>query len=198
MEITRLGHWLLIGANLGILCGLIFVAVQLYQDRQLKAIELSMAQLDNSLQVRLALMGEQPHLALIKSVTEPDAVSPEEALVLSQIYAADLILYEQTLYMQRSGLWPDYDVAIPLTMRTAPGYRYVDASLAILPLSESTRTLWRNLLDSGEADDILAGVIEGIRDEDAAQLLKERYRLALEMANEIANEVANERIRATE
>ena len=187
METSRLGHWLQIGVNLGILCGLIVVAVQLYQDRQLKAIGMSMAQLDNALQVRLALMGEQPHLALNKSVSEPDALTPEEALVLSQIYAADLILYEQTLYMQRSGLWPDYDVAIPLTMRTTPGYRYVDANLSILPLAETTRTLWRELIDSGEADDILAGVIEGIRDEDAAQLLKERYRLGLEMVKERIN-----------
>jgi len=183
METSRLGHWLQIGANLGILCGLIFVAVQLYQNREIKAIEMSMAQLDNALQVRLALMGEQPHLALIKSVNEPDALSPEEALVLSQIYAADLILYEQTLYMQRSGLWPEYDLAIPLTMRTTSGYRYVDANLEILPLAESTRTLWRELIDSGDADDILAGVIAGIQNEDAAQLLKERYRLAMEMAN---------------
>jgi hypothetical protein len=180
MDTSKIAHWLQISGNIGILCGLIFVAVQLYQDRQLKGIEMSMHQLDNALAVRLALFGEEPYQALIKSITEPDQLSATEAMVLTQIYGAELILYEQTLYMQRSGLWPEYDLAIPLTMRSTPGYRYVDGNLAILPLADSTKALWRELIDNGEADDILSSVVEGIRNDEAVALLKERYRLALE------------------
>jgi hypothetical protein len=184
MDVSRVGHWLQITGNIGILCGLVFVGLQLHQDRQLKGIEMSMHQLDNALAVRLALFGEQPYQALIKSITEPEQLSAEEAMVLAQIYGAELILYEQTLYMQRSGLWPQYDVAIPLTMRTAPGYRYVDGNLAILPLADSTKALWRELIENGEADDILSGVIDGIRSDEAVAVLKERYRLALEQVQE--------------
>ena len=180
MDSSKIGHWLQISGNIGILCGLIFVAFQLHQDRQLKGIEMTMQQLDNALAVRLALFGDEAYQALIKSVTDPDELSPEDAMVLAQIYGAELTLYEQTLQMQRSGLWPEYDLAIPLTMRTPPGYRYVDGNLAILPLADSTKLLWRELLDSGEADDILSSVIEGIRTEEGVGILKERYRLALE------------------
>ena len=60
MESSKVGYWLQVGGNIGILLGLVVVALQLYQDRQLKAAEMVMAQLDNAIQIRLALMGEEP------------------------------------------------------------------------------------------------------------------------------------------
>ena len=143
VESGKVGYWLQIGGNVAILFGLLFVAAQLYQERQLKAIEMSMVLLDNALQVRLAMMGEEPYLVLAKTLEDTGELSRDDALVLSQIYAAELILYEQTTYMQRAGLWPEYKVAIPPTMRSKAGYRYLDANLARIPLSDSTKGIWR-------------------------------------------------------
>lgn len=40
MNSNRVTYWLQIGGNLALLVGLVFVGVQLYQDRQLKRAEL--------------------------------------------------------------------------------------------------------------------------------------------------------------
>ena len=176
MQSNKLGNWLQILGNVAILVGLIFVAVQLYQDRELKAIEMSVAQLDNALQLRMALLGEEPYQVLVKSLTEGAELTREEALILSQVYAAELILYEQTLYMQQVGLWPQYDLGIPLSMATESGQRHIYANLDALPLSDSTRLIWTNLLESGKYDGMLADVVDAIRNDEAATVLKDRIR----------------------
>jgi hypothetical protein len=176
MKTTRLSTWLQVLGNVAIMIGLVFVALQLYQDRQLKSIEMSMLQLDNALQVRLALMGEEPEKALVESLNETGELTREDALILREVYAAELILFEQTTAMQRVGLWPEYPVAIPVSMRTPSGYRYIDANIQTLPLSDSTKLIWREFVESGLYSDDFAVVVDGIRSDDAASVVKERIR----------------------
>ena len=174
MESSKVGYWLQVGGNIGILLGLVVVALQLYQDRQLKAAEMVMAQLDNAIQIRLALMGEEPHKALLKSIEDPDGLSREEALILSQVYEADLTLYDQQFYMIESGIWEEFDVLIPRTMTTPAGYRFAEAIMPTVNLLDSTKEKWSEEFRVKRYGDMLSSMVDGIRDDASADSLREK------------------------
>ena len=69
MEKDTLPYWLQIGANVGLLVGLVFVGFQLYQDRQLKTAELIAGSLQEHHTRNVALMGDDPASALSKLET---------------------------------------------------------------------------------------------------------------------------------
>ncbi|MEM8501398.1 MAG: hypothetical protein AAF542_25540 [Pseudomonadota bacterium] len=188
MTKIKLLDWVQVGGNIAILIGLVFVAIQLYQDRQLKSIEMSAAQLDKALQLRLALIGEESFRVLNKSMIEDVQLTREEALVLTQIYSAELLLYEQTLFMQRSGLWPKYDVGIPISMATDPGQRWLYANFETLPLSSSTKNIWKKALDTGTYDHMLRDIVDSVRSDEAAESLRERVRRFRERVRDSSSE----------
>ena len=66
MKKDALPYWLQIGANVGLLIGLVFVGLQLYQDRQLKTAELIAGSLQEHHARNLALMGDDPASTLSK------------------------------------------------------------------------------------------------------------------------------------
>jgi hypothetical protein len=66
MNKETLQHWLQIGANIGLLVGLFFVGMQLYQDRQLKTAELIAGSLQEHHSRNVALMGDDPASTLSK------------------------------------------------------------------------------------------------------------------------------------
>jgi len=76
-----MADWLQILGNIGIVIGLFFVGVQLYQDRQLKEAELTSAYFESRIQANIAAMGENPQASIVKAATNPEAMTPEDAYV---------------------------------------------------------------------------------------------------------------------
>lgn len=66
MENNALPYWLQVGANIGLLLGLVFVGLQFYQDRQLKTAELIAGSLQQHHDRNISLMGDDPASTLSK------------------------------------------------------------------------------------------------------------------------------------
>ena len=87
MEIRKVGDWLQIGANIGILAGLILVGLQIKQNTDITRAELSHQLWGSVNQFQLAMMGENPAAVIAKAQSNPSELTDEEIrIVLSWTY----------------------------------------------------------------------------------------------------------------
>jgi len=75
MEFDRLNRWLALAANLGLLAGLIMVALQLNQTSELARAQLINEGNITESQVWAGLMGEDPAEAIAKSIENPSEMT---------------------------------------------------------------------------------------------------------------------------
>ncbi len=82
MKADRWSAWLPIVANLGLIGGLVLVAVQIQQTRDLARLQL---QLEGTLafqQIEIAMLGDRPAEAWAKSIRAPESLSPTELKII--------------------------------------------------------------------------------------------------------------------
>ena len=84
MEITKVGYWLQVGANVGILVGLILVGLQIKQSSDITRAEFTNQLWGSANQMALALMGENPSSALRKAQKQPHLLTDEEINIVLQ------------------------------------------------------------------------------------------------------------------
>jgi hypothetical protein len=109
MDSGKLSNWLQIGANIGILLGLLLVAIQIRQGS-----DIARAQIENDfyiadLQLELAMMGEQPHKSWIKAVFAPEEMTEEDAAVVDRYINYNFIQLRRLRRMHELGLAIDVD-----------------------------------------------------------------------------------------
>ena len=107
MKKVNIGQTLAVLANLGVLAGLILVAIQINQST-----EIAKAQLENDyfladMQLELAMMGESPVTSWVKAVNAPDEITREDAAVLDRYFNYGMIQARRLRQMQRLGLAED-------------------------------------------------------------------------------------------
>ncbi len=78
MESSKVGSWLQIGANFGILAGLMLVSVQIVQSNAITGAELFSDNLESTVARELALVGEEPEVAMWRVMFDPDHATPQE------------------------------------------------------------------------------------------------------------------------
>jgi hypothetical protein len=94
MEFDRLNRWLSLAANLGLLAGLILVALQLNQTSELARAQLINEGNITASQVWAGLMGEKPAEAIAKSIESPSEMTFSEFMVVdAYLYTAMNIFY---------------------------------------------------------------------------------------------------------
>ncbi len=82
MKVDRWNTWLQIAATLGLIGGLILVAVQIQQTRELARVRL---QIEGTLafqQVEIAMLGENPAEAWARSIRDPESLSPADVKIV--------------------------------------------------------------------------------------------------------------------
>lgn len=129
MKRINLGQTVSVLANLGVLAGLLLVAIQIGQST-----EIAKAQLENDyyladMQLELAMMGESPVNSWIKAVYTPDEIAREDAAVLDRYFNYGLIQAKRLRKMQLLGLADDALVAEQVTylvwhLGNEPGRRW--------------------------------------------------------------------------
>jgi hypothetical protein len=88
MESSKVGYWLQVGANIGILAGLVLVALQMEQNTEITRFQLAHdAWLDSANQLN-ANMGEEPALVLAKIYQEETNLTPEELVAIDSYFAS--------------------------------------------------------------------------------------------------------------
>ena len=107
MATEMISRWLTLAANIGVLGGLILVALQLNQN-----IEIAKAQLTNDyyladMQLELGMMGEDPIRSWIKAVYSPDEMSPEDAAVVDRYFNFGMVQLNRLRKLKDLGLADD-------------------------------------------------------------------------------------------
>ena len=92
-------------SNIAVVVGLIFVGVQIYQDRDLKRNELIAKAYESRMQANLALLGDNPAPALIKAAYDPKNLTPEETLTNYAYLDLWVAQWDQAAFLERAGLY---------------------------------------------------------------------------------------------
>ena len=128
MEASKLGYWLQVGANIGILLGLVFVGLQMLQDRELKRVELFSRTVTDLFERELAAMGDEPYRAIVKAASNPEELTEEEIYVYQTYLSVILLGWHRRNLMEQKGLFDSSWQAragIPVEAMTKPGAKYL-------------------------------------------------------------------------
>ena len=107
MDIARFNPWLSFAANIGVIAGLVLVAVQINQNT-----EITKAQIENDyfladMNLELAMMGDDPASSWVKAVYSPDKISEYDAVILDRYFNYGLVQLRRLKEMHELGLAPD-------------------------------------------------------------------------------------------
>lgn len=111
MDWSEINTWLSLAANLGVLVGLILIAVQIKQNTEITRAQVANDWFMADMQLELAMMGETPATSWIKSVYAPDELDREDAAVLDRYFNYGLVQLQRLQRMNELGLadekWKD-------------------------------------------------------------------------------------------
>jgi hypothetical protein len=82
----ELGRWLTLGANIGVIAGLIMVAVQINQETAITKAQMENDYYIADMALELAMMGENPADSFNKAVYAPDDITTADAAVLDRYF----------------------------------------------------------------------------------------------------------------
>ena len=92
MDSSRAANWLQIVGNLGLIIGLVLVAVQIKQNNDLAKAQLLSDGWLAAIQWNLAQIGESPAASIARASAAPDQLTDEDFVVLDGIVAAHRLL----------------------------------------------------------------------------------------------------------
>lgn len=91
-------------ANVGVIAGLVLVAVQINQNTQITKAQIANDYYLADMALELAMMGENPAQAWNKAVYDPDALTTEDAVVLDRYFNYGLVQIHRLEEMDKMGL----------------------------------------------------------------------------------------------
>ena len=107
MDIDRATSWLQIAANVGILGGLILVALQMNQNEELLRTQILHDTRQGTLDFTLSMMGEDPAVVLAKVAGTPDKLTESDKIVWRSLDANLGTQWYRLLEMSEAGLLED-------------------------------------------------------------------------------------------
>ena len=84
MDSNKLSNWLQVAGNFGLLAGLVLVGFQINQNTEIARTDLTARGHELAMEMNLALMGENPTVALTKAATDPESLTDEELVIVDQ------------------------------------------------------------------------------------------------------------------
>jgi len=104
MDTDKLNRWLTLGANIGVLSGLILVALQINQNSEIAKAQLANDYYLADMQLELSMMGEDPIQAWVTAVYSPKKMTQEEAAVLDRFFNFGLVQLNRLRKLEELGL----------------------------------------------------------------------------------------------
>lgn len=102
----RLNRWLTLGANVGVLLGLIILIVEVRQNAELTRAAMETGLNDTLAQIELNLANPEIAAAWVKSVRDPEGLSDVEARMVESHLTAVMLQWDHLFNMERAGLVP--------------------------------------------------------------------------------------------
>lgn len=104
MDSDRLNSWLSLGANIGVLVGIIFLAVEIRQNSDLARLQFAEDRITTLQQGELAVFGDSIATVWEKSVLDPGSLSLAETRMLDAYLVFQLTNATRILELEQSGL----------------------------------------------------------------------------------------------
>ena len=107
MNTEMISRWITVVANIGVLGGLILVALQLNQNAEIAKAQLANDYYLADMQLELAMMGEEPIRSWIKAVYSRDEMTPEDAAVVDRYFNFGMVQLNRLRKLKELGLADD-------------------------------------------------------------------------------------------
>jgi len=105
MDMDRINSWVTLGANIGILIGLVLVGYEIRQNSALVRAQLVAAMFSDQKALAIAQMGEDYPRVLARSVEEPGSMTLEDIAVVQSALEAQLIEFRRNAAMEEIGVY---------------------------------------------------------------------------------------------
>jgi len=107
MDMTRINPWLNFAANVGVIAGLVLVAVQINQNTEITKAQIANDYFLADMDLELAMMGDDPANSFVKAVYSPDQVTEYDAVILDRYFNYGVVQILRLQEMHDLGLAPD-------------------------------------------------------------------------------------------
>ena len=109
MDSDRLNRWLSLAANLGLMAGLILVAVQINQNSQLARLHLISEGNVARNQIWAGVLGEDPAVALARSIENPAEMNFADYIVVDAYLYTSMSLFYRIYELANEGIFDESD-----------------------------------------------------------------------------------------
>lgn len=106
MNSEKFSRWLSLAANVGVIAGLVLVAVQINQNTQITKVQIANDYFLADMELELAMMGEDPAHSWNKAVYAPDDLTTIDAVVLDRYFNYGLVQVLRLQEMDDMGMAP--------------------------------------------------------------------------------------------
>lgn len=110
MNTDKVNSWLSLGANIGVVFGLMLVAYQINQDAELTKAELFSESTDSRREWNQAMMGSAPMEVVAKSIERPQELTLDELLMMDLYFVAAINELRRLEVLKKTGLEVDAHV----------------------------------------------------------------------------------------
>jgi len=111
MSSDNTNHWLTLAANIGVIAGLVLVAVQINQNTQITKAQIANDYYLADMNLELAMMGDDPAISWTKAVYTPNEMNTKDAAILDRYFNYGLVQIQRLEEMYELGLahedWQD-------------------------------------------------------------------------------------------
>lgn len=104
MDSEKISRWLTLAANMGVIAGLVLVAIQINQNTQITKAQIANDYFLADMALELAMMGENPAHSWNKAVYDPDALTTLDAVVLDRYFNYGLVQIHRLQEMDKMGM----------------------------------------------------------------------------------------------
>jgi len=105
MDMERLNRWITLGANVGILVGLILVGYEIRQNSDLVRAQIVAVAFSDEHALAIAQMGDAYPSALARSVEEPGSVTLDDVAILQAALEARFVEFRRNAVMEEIGVF---------------------------------------------------------------------------------------------
>ena len=183
MDSNKIGSWLQIGANVGILAGLILVSAQIFQSNAITGAELFSENLESTVARDLALLGETPEASMWRVMYDPDNAEPQDYFVADRVYHVLFRQYNRARVLSEAGFYGTADAI------SARGFVRMNYQLFSCPYGLA----WLDQLLADIAGSPAVEDFEYMRELAEKQIIEEPLSERLDAAKEIAEQLAEMR-----
>ncbi len=110
MITTKVNSWLSLGANIGVVIGLVLVAYQINQEAELTKIQLFSEATSSRKEFNQAMMGSDPMEVVAKSIERPHELTLSELQLMDMYFISALNELRRLAVLSQAGLDVDADI----------------------------------------------------------------------------------------